>query len=103
MSQETPDPNALFADVTLTGGAIRVRLVGPSIGQREGDVVAEMVRSKLTELSGRAQLVVLDFTDVQFINSAGLGACVVIHRAAGASRPVSCSTACERTSRTSSG
>ena len=68
----------LFAELSLERGVLTARLVGPSIGQREGEVIAGMIQEKLqgTEPVG---FVVVDFSEVSFINSAGLGSCVVVH------------------------
>ena len=42
---ESAEP--LFADLSLERGVLTARLVGPSIGQREGEVIAGMIQKKL--------------------------------------------------------
>lgn len=69
----------LFADLTLQGGVLTARLVGPTLGQREGPVVAGMVQSRLEAAPEPVRFVVLDFSKIDYINSAGLGSCVTIH------------------------
>ena len=39
-----------------------------------------MIDARLGEMATPPRFVVLDFSDVTYINSAGLGACVMIHR-----------------------
>ncbi len=68
----------LFADLSLERGVLTARLVGPSIGEREGEVIAGMIREKLKGTEPVAWVVV-DFSQVSYINSAGLGSCVVVH------------------------
>ena len=64
--------HTLFAHIDDTTGVLTARLVGPAFGEREGEVVYSMLESA-TNPGHRA--LVLDFTDVNFVNSAGLGAC----------------------------
>ncbi len=68
----------LFADLSLERGVLTARLVGPSIGEREGEVIAGMIKKKLQGTEPVAYVVV-DFSQVSYINSAGLGSCVVVH------------------------
>jgi anti-sigma B factor antagonist len=72
-------PQQLYADLSLERGVLTARLVGPSIGQREGPVIGGMIETKLSDGGEPVAYVVLDFSDVSYINSAGLGACVSIH------------------------
>ena len=69
----------LFADLTVDRGVLTARLVGPTLGQREGPVVADMIGNSLESSDGPIGFVVLDCSDIGYINSAGLGACVTIH------------------------
>ncbi len=72
----------LFAHVRVDGHVVTARLVGPNIGQREGPIVAQMIESELQSASGSIRHVVLDFSDVTYINSAGLGSCVTMRNQA---------------------
>ncbi len=67
-----------FAEIVVERGVLTARLTGPSVGQREGEVVAGMIQARL-EGPDAVSSIVLDFTDVSFINSAGLGSCVTVH------------------------
>ena len=70
-----------FAEMIFEGGVLTARLTGPSVGQREGEVVATMIQARL-DGPDSVSSIVLDFTDISFINSAGLGSCVVVHNTA---------------------
>lgn len=67
-----------FAEIQIERGVLTARLTGPSVGQREGEVVASMIQARL-EGPAAVSSVVLDFTDISFINSAGLGSCITVH------------------------
>ena len=77
-ANEGDSAEQLFADLSLERGVLTARLVGPSIGQREGEVIAGMIEEKLKGTESVAYVVV-DFSQVSYINSAGLGSCVVVH------------------------
>ncbi len=66
-----------FAEILIERGVLTARLTGPSVGQREGEVVAGMIQARL-EGPDAVNAVVLDFTDISFINSAGLGSCITV-------------------------
>ncbi len=67
-----------FAEILIERGVLTARLTGPSVGQREGEVVAAMIQARL-EGPDTVNSIVLDFTDISFINSAGLGSCITVH------------------------
>jgi anti-anti-sigma factor len=77
-ANEGDSANQLFADLSLERGVLTARLMGPNIGEREGQVIAGMIEETLKG-SEPVAWVVLDFSQVSFINSAGLGSCVVVH------------------------
>ncbi len=66
-----------FAEIVIERGVLTARLTGPSVGQREGEVVAAMIQARL-EGPDAVNAIVLDFTDISFINSAGLGSCITV-------------------------
>ncbi len=41
---ECDSAEQLFADLSLERGVLTARLVGPSIGEREGEVIAGMIK-----------------------------------------------------------
>ena len=69
---------ALFAEVTrMPGvvGALRIRLIGPNLGEREVQIITEMVRTEI-EKFGALKHLVLDFSSISFMNSTALGMCI---------------------------
>ena len=76
MTQEQHE--ARFAEIIIERGVLTARLTGPSVGQREGEVVAGMIQARL-EGPDAVSSIVLDFSDISFINSAGLGSCITVH------------------------
>ena len=68
----------IYADLSFANGVLTARLEGPNIGDREGQAIAGMIESHIEEQAWTIKAIVLDFSDVKFINSAGLGSCVVI-------------------------
>ena len=79
--QHSDSPEERFAEIIIERGVLTARLTGPSVGQREGEVVAGMIQARL-EGPDAVNSIVLDFTDISFINSAGLGSCITVHNSA---------------------
>ena len=77
----TDQPPSLFVETSRQGGALFARLVGPNIGTHEAPIVATEVTGELKNGSAVSHLV-LDFTDVQFMNSTGIGQCITMHNVA---------------------
>lgn len=73
---------SLFVDVSFKGGVMKACIVGPRIGEREATVVANAVNSKLKEYGSRVNELVLDFSEIQFISSLGLGMCIDVRNTA---------------------
>ena len=71
----------LFATISGDDDVITACLVGPTVGEREAGIIRQMIETRLAEANGPIRFVVLDFTDVAFINSAGLGACIQVRNA----------------------
>jgi len=57
-------------------------IVGPRIGEREATIVANAVNAKIKEFGNKVTSLVLDFTDVQFVSSLGLGMCIDVRNTA---------------------
>jgi anti-anti-sigma factor len=72
----------LYAHCSFQPGALRVELVGPNIEQREAEIIGNMICARIERHAHGLRFVVLDFSDIAFINSAGIGACVRIHNEA---------------------
>jgi len=84
---------SLFASIAHTAGRLLVRLTGPAIGQREVPIITEIVAPAIEKaatgtpvmstagggsiaLGGGLQWVVLDMSQVTFLNSMALGMCI---------------------------
>jgi anti-anti-sigma factor len=78
MMDRAAPTSSLFAAVTQPPGAVRVKLVGPSIGQREAPIITDIVVPVLTEAARSPgwRWLVLDLSAVTFMNSMGLGMCI---------------------------
>ena len=73
---------SLFVDVTFANGTLTACIVGPRIGEREASVVAIAINNKLKEYGSKVDNLVLDFSDIQFISSLGLGMCIDVRNTA---------------------
>lgn len=73
---ETVPSASLFALITPTLGVVTAKLVGPSIGQREVPIITELVAAAIAEKGAGLQHLVLDLSQVTFMNSMALGMCV---------------------------
>lgn len=69
----------LFADINTEGAVLTARLVGPNMGQREAPIISSMVQEHIAESTTPLRFIVLDFREIEFISSVGLGVCVEIH------------------------
>jgi anti-anti-sigma factor len=67
---------SLFVDVAYDNGTVTAYLVGPRIGEREATVVANAINAKVRDWGSKAKHLVLDFSEIQFISSLGLGMCI---------------------------
>lgn len=65
----------LFAHLSTRDGVVHARLVGPNVGEREIGVVVNLIQEAL-DAAGTPKALVLDFRDVSFLNSSGIGGCV---------------------------
>jgi anti-anti-sigma factor len=72
----------LFAELRHDGGVLTAVLVGPSVGGREAPIISRMVQDCIQEHAAELRFVVLDFSNISFVNSSGLGACIEIHNLA---------------------
>ena len=80
-SEHEPTPEQC-AELHVRGSAVFVQLLTPTLGSREGTVVARSVGDKLREAGNLVRVVVLDFSEVDFVDSGGLGAVVTIRNEA---------------------
>ena len=75
-------PRSLFVDVSFANGTMKACIAGPRIGEREASVVAIAINNKLKEKGSKVKNLVLDFNDIQFISSLGLGMCIDVRNTA---------------------
>ena len=73
---------SLFVDVSFCNGTLNACLVGPRIGEREATIVANAVNAKIKEYNDKVTSLVLDFSEVQFVSSLGLGMCIDVRNTA---------------------
>ncbi|MDP7009462.1 MAG: STAS domain-containing protein [Phycisphaerales bacterium] len=78
----TPKKRSLFVETTFKNGTVHATFVGPRIGEREAAVIANSVNAKLRECGTKVKHLVLDFSEVQFISSLGLGMCIDVRNTA---------------------
>ncbi len=78
----TTQRRTLFVDISYSNGTLQACLVGPRIGEREATVVANAVNAQLKQYGKKIQTLVIDFSDVQFISSLGLGMCIDVRNTA---------------------
>ncbi len=78
----TSGRRSLFVDVSISNGTMNACIVGPRIGEREATVVANAINAQLKQLGNKVTSLVLDFSEVQFISSLGLGMCIDVRNTA---------------------
>ena len=74
--------NPQFVRVTVKGGILTARLVGPSVGQREAPIITEEVGAVMQRYGRAIRCVVVDLSDVTMLSSMGLGMCIDIRNRA---------------------
>ena len=65
--------NSIFAQTHVEGRCLAVRLRGPSIGQREAEIITSIVEPEIEAADDLCQYLVLDMEDVEFLSSMGIG------------------------------
>ena len=78
----TNQRRSLFVDVTVTNGAMKACIAGPRIGEREATIVANAINAQLKESGKKVTSLILDFSEVQFVSSLGLGMCIDVRNTA---------------------
>lgn len=78
----TTGRRSLFVDITFSNGTMNACIVGPRIGEREATIVANAVNAQLNAYGKKVKSLVLDFSEVQFISSLGLGMCIDVRNTA---------------------
>ncbi len=81
-NKSTSNRRSLFVDITFSNGTMNACIVGPRIGEREASIVANAINGKLKEYGAKVNNLVLDFSEIQFISSLGLGMCIDVRNTA---------------------
>lgn len=68
----------------LDGHILRVKPVGPNVGQREGPIIDRDVKPLLAAAGKDLKALILDLNDVTFMSSMGLGTCIALRNEANA-------------------
>jgi anti-anti-sigma factor len=75
-----PTGQSLFAEITsLNGprsGVMNVRFIGPGLGQREVAIITDLVRAAIEKAGSSLRFLVLDLSQITFMNSMALGMCI---------------------------
>ncbi len=71
-----------FTEVDYRPSCLVVRLVGPSVGQRESPIVASEVEPYIALAGANLKRFVLDLSSVTFMSSMGIGAAVAFRNKA---------------------
>jgi anti-anti-sigma factor len=71
----SPAGGSLFVKCRGSGDVLVARFAGPAIGQREAPIIISELSAELDRRSSLSALV-LDFSNVTFLNSMGLGMCI---------------------------
>ncbi len=76
MTSNEPSPALHAADVSVEGGVVTAKIIGPAVEEHRASALLDAVGQAL-DGAGSVRALIFDFNDVSFINSSGLGA--VIH------------------------
>jgi len=75
---------SLFVRCEESNGHVIGRIVSSSIGQREALIITKELSAKLEQVAGDLKSLVLDFSQVGYINSMGIGMCIELRNRANA-------------------
>lgn len=70
------DTSTQFVQISNRGGVVFVTPVGPTIGERESNIIREDVGRALEPLVDEMTHLVLDMSKIEFMSSVGIGMCV---------------------------
>jgi anti-anti-sigma factor len=76
MSEPQPTPQLRAVDVTSDHGVVAAKIVDGVVEAHRAAVILDTVGKAIDEYAGDLRFVVLDFGDVDFINSSGIGAII---------------------------
>ncbi|MHC4429681.1 MAG: STAS domain-containing protein [Planctomycetota bacterium] len=70
-----PEPTDSVVEVTVDGGVVTARITTSSVKDNAPQAILMKTQEAIDEAGGELTDVVLDFGDVEFIDSSGLGKC----------------------------
>ncbi|MHC4142132.1 MAG: STAS domain-containing protein [Planctomycetota bacterium] len=71
-----------FVEISADGGVVTAKIVAPSVEERPANIILARTREAMEQIGDGLTNVVLDFGDVDFINSSGLAACLELRNGA---------------------
>jgi anti-anti-sigma factor len=71
-----------FVEISADGGVVTAKIVVPSVEERPANIILARTREAMEQIGDGLTNVVLDFGDVDFINSSGLAACIELRNGA---------------------
>ncbi len=71
-----------FVEISSDGGVVTAKIVAPSLEERPASIILARTREAMEQIGDGLTNVVLDFGDVDFINSSGLAACIELRNGA---------------------
>ncbi|MEE8147066.1 MAG: STAS domain-containing protein [Longimicrobiales bacterium] len=80
MDEHEPSREIHAVDVVVEGNVLTAKIVGTTVERHRAAVILEKTKEAIDLHAGDLSHVVVDFGDVNFINSSGLGACVQLAR-----------------------
>ena len=75
---DSPTPGLRAVDIKADGDTIVARIVGPVIESNRAEVILDVIGRTIKDAGSGLRFLVLDFDDVTFINSSGIGACMQV-------------------------
>jgi anti-anti-sigma regulatory factor len=75
---ESPTPGLRAVVIKADGDTVVARIVGPVIESNRADVILDVVGRTIKDAGSGLRFLVLDFEEVTFINSSGIGACMQV-------------------------
>ena len=66
----------------LSAFVVTIRPAGPNVGQREAPIIDKDVKPLLAAAGDNLKALVLDLSDVTFMSSMGMGACIALRNQA---------------------
>jgi anti-anti-sigma factor len=71
-----------FVEISSDGGVVTAKITAPSVEERPANVILARMREAMEQVGEELTNVVLDFGEVDFINSSGLAACIELRNGA---------------------